>query len=751
VNKGGIELAIYKTFFSKLSDSVLLPGKLSYKSRRGGISVFLCLILVALLVLAGTLTDAARIAVAERQVQNAVDSALRSVMADYDSRLSGDYGIYALNTGNISGQIETFYNYFSANLSQAGSKTPFIKYYFDRMERDKDISLETYGCLTENDIYKKQIMDFMKYRGALYIGENIYDKFKEAKLLEKLKFSRKEKIVRKKREELIGNIESINQKVDAVMQNSEDASLDNLYNMKSTLEEASVSSSKLKESFDRYNEAKQDSELFAKEVNSEAKSEGEKIMVTESNEFSGVIDESEILHEKIEKNLKLIDETIVKIEPLQNELDLVNNSINELDDRIQELDRNISLIEDKISELKNKMKDDKSSEKNPEGNSEKDIEDESINMEIISLENELNYLDNEKLDLQQDMDSLTNRANEIKNTMDDIKSSFKLERMEKIKFNKAENTEKDEKLDWSVKNAVSSLISSLTGEYSKFLNNIDPNWLTYYKQDNGSGNNGSTGDDDTFSTIENVDEKNMEEDLKKMNRLPESYEAEMENDKNMDLLDNILGLLEKSVEKAYIVEYIMNNYSYLTMETKKGSYLQKGEIEYILWGDTSQISNILKNVGSIWALRLAINTMDYFAVSVNPEPVSRLVYAVGKAFVRSCMDISQLYSGKSINICPSLSTIKLDYADHLRVFLLIGCVTDENGILDRSRQLIQVNRKQSDNSFNMANFDTMFDVSVKVDINLWFLHIFNLDRIRADKFKSKYYTITKSSCLSFLY
>ena len=69
-----------------------------YNNNRGAISVFLIIIFLSLLMLSGLFVDICRVMAAERKVQNALDTAVRSVLAQYDDELVGQFGLFAVST-----------------------------------------------------------------------------------------------------------------------------------------------------------------------------------------------------------------------------------------------------------------------------------------------------------------------------------------------------------------------------------------------------------------------------------------------------------------------------------------------------------------------------------------------------------------------------------------------------------------------------------------------------------------------------
>lgn len=164
-----------------------------YNNNRGAISVFLIIIFLSLLMLSGLFVDICRVMAAERKVQNALDTAVRSVLAQYDDELVGQFGLFAVSTVD---KKEELARYFRVNLEEQHENFHFINYKINKVE----ISSIPQQSMLNNEAFKEQILEYMKYKGPLLITDNVVDVFlqgsfdKKADLLENAKdISRKYK------------------------------------------------------------------------------------------------------------------------------------------------------------------------------------------------------------------------------------------------------------------------------------------------------------------------------------------------------------------------------------------------------------------------------------------------------------------------------------------------------------------------------------------------------------------------------
>ncbi|HHY06611.1 MAG TPA: hypothetical protein GX532_06545 [Clostridia bacterium] len=149
-----------------------------FHNNRGAISVFLIIIFLALLMLAGLIVDICRIMVAERKVQNALDTAVRSVLAEYDEELVGQFGLYGVAFG---GKEEGLQRYFRVNLLERHQKFNFINYEINKVE----LSSFAQQSMLNDALFKEQIRQYMKYKGPLLLTENITAVFLKSSLTKK--------------------------------------------------------------------------------------------------------------------------------------------------------------------------------------------------------------------------------------------------------------------------------------------------------------------------------------------------------------------------------------------------------------------------------------------------------------------------------------------------------------------------------------------------------------------------------------
>jgi hypothetical protein len=160
----------------------------------GQITVFLAITLLSVLMLAGLLVDLSRISAGKAVVKRAANSASMSVLAKYNSRLKQDYGIFAIPASSEDELNTCFEEYLAANLSIAFEDDSFKKGtdLFDfRIERVKITPILN---LSENEVTKQQILEYMKYRAPAELADGFVERLSAVKDVGKMSEGYKKKV-----------------------------------------------------------------------------------------------------------------------------------------------------------------------------------------------------------------------------------------------------------------------------------------------------------------------------------------------------------------------------------------------------------------------------------------------------------------------------------------------------------------------------------------------------------------------------
>lgn len=188
--------------------------KIDREKVKGSVSIFLVIILVPMLAISALFVDAGKMRLSEGLVSSAADLALNSAMANYDSKLKDFYGLFATaqNTDELLDSLEDFYvqSISSSGITESDSKT-IIGGYFDglrqtalsgnidnilQIESDSfNISAAKDGTLANSSVLKKQIVEFMKFRGPINTGLSFLESLKSFATI-----SKQQELIDKKQE-----------------------------------------------------------------------------------------------------------------------------------------------------------------------------------------------------------------------------------------------------------------------------------------------------------------------------------------------------------------------------------------------------------------------------------------------------------------------------------------------------------------------------------------------------------------------
>ena len=160
-----------------------------WKNTKGAVSIFLVIILVPMMTVSSLFVDASKVKLARGVAESAGDLTLNTALTDYDTMLKDMYGLFATaqDTNDLFEKLEDYYKtciissgvndedadaYVDQIMAQlglvsGGEKTADI---LNMQLVDFNVSKKDKANLANASIMKKQIVDFMKYRGPINTG-----------------------------------------------------------------------------------------------------------------------------------------------------------------------------------------------------------------------------------------------------------------------------------------------------------------------------------------------------------------------------------------------------------------------------------------------------------------------------------------------------------------------------------------------------------------------------------------------------
>lgn len=644
------------------------------KKEKGAVSVFLLLIFVGMLMLAGLIVDISRVMVAERKVQTALDTATRSVLAAYNEELVGQYGIYGVSFSPE--QAEALKRYFVVNLAERHANFHFLNFDLPNVQ----ITGQVEGFLLNDEVFKEQIIEYMKYKGPVLVTQNVADIFLAGAFGKKADLLEKAGSTGTTLKEILNSRKKINEVIKNWLEDAAKDTLDKLLSMK-TLEK---SLKDLQGQLAEYEEGLKAQNERIKEIERETKE-----LLAELNGTEAVVEGGEFtLPPELEELKKQLHKQLEDIKYNQSLLE----QINELEEETRKLFY-------------------EKTEYSVAGDIEKVFQ---CEQEIARCTAKIDWLNKQLRPLKELPDGTL---------ADELPAGLKKEK----------KAEKDSLLDCFAKFLGKSITAD--NPVTQLIPAAD-----FVAANQKTEHDGSQEELEQQMGMFAYDEK--------ISSWSEEDAGEIQ--KNIftvvsQLTATLKQLREAGVEKTYLTEYVMDKHTFITSPTKRGHYFSKGEVEYILCGESSERLNLLQAFGAVWGLRFALNAVDSFFTNRMPTFFSRLGTALLEGFIFATTDMVNMYSGLGAPLCPSLASAtmpRLSYSDHLRLLLLMK---KEKVVLDRMRQLMQINLRQSKEDFLLKDYGTRFISTAQVGIDLWFAPLLQLDKLGLEQIKGNQYIIKKTS------
>ncbi|WP_162036953.1 hypothetical protein [Chengkuizengella sediminis] len=687
------------------------------KSNQGSISIYFMIIFIGIFLFNTVLIDFARIRIADLQAEKIMRSSIRSVLSSYDKRLQ-PYGLYALTSEEDALQI--FQEVYEQNLSY--SKVGDITNLSSLALNQDSIEISGIDFLANEDIFQRQILEEMKYRGPIEFVLSVLEPFQKDGLSADLKgtstFSKQaeeiEKLIREREENLDSAWLQMQQMlgVQGMIRryyHYYDQQFNEIHNLAGEIglkqvDEIRQEIKSFQEDVDNYrhkvddlNEKKQNSETEAEKVSLQSKINKykksmneikdrisdletlvkkieqyvETILITElqlDKDYEQLLDAQTWIISKIQKAQKVNDELVDKLE---KEKIMGGDYISTYDRTyFRKIESEIGVIISLFSGMKSQF------------NSTKLL----IGSDYIKRHQ--NLIDaNEKV---------LNYGSAYYNKQSIIENK-RMNNNDKIKDQKNEQLKKTE----NQLKQVAELLHSCNGTDQPIY------WeLEDYKEKYDQFNQNKVKE----TSIPSIDLNGVEDVGKQA----------------MSIIDKISAALLSVRDEVYINEYALTKFNYRTLEDSNElsdpdhHRLFNQEVEYILYGFNHCQLNQTSAFSEIFLLRLAIRTMETLS---DPEqsilkvgsPLLSFLWALAEGTAEAYKDMEKLISGEDVNLSKKLSkSISLEYKDYLRVFLFVH--SNDSNMLRRMLSLIELNTDQ-----DLTLKQVSVEASVETSIRLWFI------------------------------
>lgn len=173
------------------------------RQSKGAISIFLIIVLLPMMTMAGVFIDLARSKLAQEVVVASADLAINTVLTDYDKDLKDYFGLIA-SCQDTDEVISVSKDYFKDSLISAGFDTNDAQTYVDNVvsafigdediqdmlklsvEGEVSIDRTANGALNNTALLKEGISEFMKYRSPVNGVAELFSKIRDADISKQL-------------------------------------------------------------------------------------------------------------------------------------------------------------------------------------------------------------------------------------------------------------------------------------------------------------------------------------------------------------------------------------------------------------------------------------------------------------------------------------------------------------------------------------------------------------------------------------
>lgn len=153
--------------------------------QRGSICVFLTLILVPVLLFSGIIVDASRLFASKTVVSGAGDLTMNAALAQYDKNLKDGYGLTAMakapDSPDEKQKLRQIFceSIYAGNLENKDDEELSAVIQLSLMENGFEAKGVETSSLADTDVLRQQIVEYMKFRGPVYIADDIVQKLKK--------------------------------------------------------------------------------------------------------------------------------------------------------------------------------------------------------------------------------------------------------------------------------------------------------------------------------------------------------------------------------------------------------------------------------------------------------------------------------------------------------------------------------------------------------------------------------------------
>ncbi|WP_245855611.1 hypothetical protein [Paenibacillus rigui] len=714
--------------------------------QQGAISLYFVLILVPIFLFCALLIDFSRIKVAEKEAENAVKTGVRSSLSAFSPSLHA-YGLYGL-TEELDTSNKLFLETVDGNMSASVRNNTF-QYIDQRLEKDSS-SLTPMYSLANHTVFKKQVLEEMKYRAPLAYSLEIADKFKKTGLAFTMdqgsRFAERSAQVEALLDQRDTQLDlawkewtAIHQKATAIhpFYQRQLADLNELSG-KIGIHTVDETKQALKDADQQLKELKADIKDVKKDIRS---------LVSAGSNASNTLDRLYETKDRLEEQAADVQSKISDLEQLLD--DLIKYA-----ELLAMLKLKSTSDASELKELLNKF--------DTALNEAKSVND-KLNAELKANSTGADYAANKvfqaiPLMSRQELDDYGSKAasavalftglqaqlsrviffdSQSYRNADDTIQAFARQADELFA---AQGTKEAARTQHAAQVAKAkqeqrAKAQPALDQVTRALNNCslisssDP-FDALYKELQGDPSSGSKGYYQTYMEL------NQGKDLAQPVPNLDFDNADKAGFSAMKLISSFSDLLVDVRDEFYVDEFAVSKFSYRTLGLEKDRNgklrtsnepsqpethaLVKQELEYLLYGSSSCAGNYSKAYAEMFAFRLAIRTAEALLEPRNEalnvgSPLLVFLAAVSEGAIRAQLDMTKLVAGEAVPLSSKFGDLlDLNYKDYLRIFFLLH--SRDQVLLARMQSLIQLNT-----GVELQQGSTYVSGTSTTSVKLWFL------------------------------
>jgi len=754
------------------------------RSQRGALTVFLSIILSVMIFFSGAIVEGSRIRIAETQVKRALENAVGSVLAGYDSRLKEDYGLFALASENenyVTKQISFFTSFVlnpKTNLSDATLLSYYIlnegNHFWNLQDYNIDaIHINLSHSLNNNEVLEGQILEFMKYRAPIQIASRfsiveLQNEFKSISAINDIKTMKMR--IDRQLAEIATELEKLDKQVKLANEFSKETVIGKANSLIDYINE-------YKRGLDNIDLHLMKIERVKEEIRNVAVGEGEEEVI---EGLKKQLDELRDDLKKAEEKLRRSDKKIIKQDnSMDTEFEKYLTRNKRIKGRVESVSRISKNLETEVASLEETLANTPGT--NPVFKEMVDVDIKNYR-ELIGQKS-LEKLQNQAYENEETISSCLNSLSTIQTYLSELKKSCKDNRSNIMKSIEDSKEDFGRKLN-DYNNSLVLKISDLNLEGSEEYDNVREEITKIANKSIKS----MFSQMEKKSIPENI--HNLLEALNGQEHIAfEEVKIEFDEEKkrggmteNMqEFGTGIIRQLTSSKNIVYVNEYIMGIFKTAITQveaetnfdenlrgepkTERESFFDN-EIEYIIFGSNDQKANFNYAITAVLGVRFIANLVY---VNANPEMIKTasakaktaaaltgkfavFTYPVVKSLVMSAYatkesveDLDSLLKGETVplmkryvvsvqseGVSPK-GAVELNYEDYLYIFLMT--LVNQDTKLDRISNLIQINMHDGelDSSFVVKKYHTYIYTEMKVSIKNIFLNLISVEELNTTK------------------